>query len=146
MPSPGSLIAERYRLEQCLSTGDQGSLWRGSDLLAAEAAVALRQLGPSFDQTKARQRWSQLQGVLHPQVPRLGAAISEGENLWLVREWQAGRSYDQLRAARLERQLVFGAGEVVLLLRQLLPVLAVLHSQELVHGDLSPANLLRRDS
>jgi len=146
MPSPGTLIAERYRLEQCLSTGDQGSLWRGSDLLAAEAAVALRQLGPSFDQTKARQRWSQLQGVLHPQVPRLGAAISEGENLWLVREWQAGRSYDQLRAARLERQLVFGAGEVVLLLRQLLPVLAVLHSQELVHGDLSPANLLRRDS
>ena len=41
---------------------------------------------------------------------------------------------------------MFGAGEVLLLLRQLLPVLAVLHSQELVHGDLSPANLLRRDS
>ncbi|MEB3276692.1 MAG: serine/threonine protein kinase [Cyanobacteriota bacterium] len=146
MPSPGSLIAERYRLEQCLSNGGQGSLWRGSDLLAAEAAVALRQLGPGFDHQQARQRWAQLQGVLHPQVPRLGAAIAEGDSLWLVREWQVGRSYDQLRAARLERQLVFGAGEVVLLLRQLLPVLAVLHSQELVHGDLSPANLLRRDS
>jgi serine/threonine-protein kinase len=64
----------------------------------------------------------------------------------LVREWQAGRTYRQLLEARAERQLVFGAGEVLLLLRQLLPVLAVLHSQELVHGDLSPANLLRRDS
>ena len=41
---------------------------------------------------------------------------------------------------------MFGAGEVLLLLRQLLPVLAALHSQELLHGDLSPANLLRRDS
>jgi len=35
---------------------------------------------------------------------------------------------------------------VLLLLRQLLPVVAVLHSQELVHGDLCPANVLRRES
>ena len=145
-PSPGSLIAERYRLEQQLSNGEQGSLWRASDLLAGEVTVALRQLGPSHDQTKARQLWARLQGVLHPQVPRLGAAIAAGDSLWLVREWQLGRTYQELRQARLERQLVFGAGEVLLLLRQLLTVLAVLHSQELVHGDLSPANLLRRDS
>ncbi|MBM5802131.1 MAG: serine/threonine protein kinase, partial [Cyanobacteria bacterium K_DeepCast_35m_m2_023] len=146
MASPGALIGERYRLEQQLSSGEQGQLWRASDLLAGEVAVALRQLGPDHDQLRARQLWSRLQGVLHPQVPRLGAATAEGDSLWLVREWQLGRSYAELRAARLERQLVFGAGEVVLLLRQLLPVLAVLHSQDLVHGDLSPANLLRRDS
>jgi serine/threonine-protein kinase len=63
----------------------------------------------------------------------------------LVREWQGGRTYGQLLSARRERQLVFGAGEVLLLLRQLLPVLVVLHGQELIHGDLTPANLLRRD-
>jgi serine/threonine-protein kinase len=63
----------------------------------------------------------------------------------LVREWQGGRTYGQLLAARRDRQLVFGAGEVLLLLRQLLPVLVVLHGQELIHGDLTPANLLRRD-
>jgi len=146
MPSAGTLIAERYRLEEQLSSGEQGALWRGSDQLAGDAPVALRQLGSDVDVQQVRQRWAQLQGVLHPQVPRLGAALASNEHLWLVREWQVGRTYAQLRAARLERQLVFGAGEVVLLLRQLLPVLAVLHSQELVHGDLSPANLLRRDS
>jgi serine/threonine-protein kinase len=108
--------------------------------------MALRLLGPDLDGARARQLWGRLQGVLHPQVPRLGAAIPAAGGLWLVREWQAGRTYQQLLEARAERQLVFGAGEVLLLLRQLLPVLAVLHSQELVHGDLSPANLLRRDS
>lgn len=56
-----------------------------------------------------------------------------------------GPTYRELLAARRERQLVFGAGEVLLLVRQLLPVLAALHGQDLVHGDLSPANLLRRD-
>ena len=146
----GQLIGERYRLEERLShaagTDVQGELWQASDLLVAEAPMALRLLGRGIDLVKARRRWGQLQGVLHPQVPRMGAAIETAEGLWLVREWQAGRTYQQLLEARAARQLVFGAGEVLLLLRQLLPVLAALHSQELVHGDLSPANLLRRDS
>jgi len=147
----GQLIGERYRLEQRLSSAPpgeapQGELWRASDQLAAEAPMALRLLNPGIDPARARQLWGRLQGLLHPQVPRLGAAIETQDGLWLVREWQAGRTYQLLLQARAERQLVFGAGEVLLLLRQLLPVLAVLHSQELVHGDLSPANLLRRDS
>jgi len=148
VPATGRLIGGRYRLERPLSEvpGLQGDLWLARDTLAADAPAALRRLGPDRDQPKARQLWARLQGVLHPQVPRVGAAISEGEELWLVREWQAGRTYQQLLEARQDRQLVFGAGEVLLLLRQLLPVLAALHSQDLIHGDLTPANVLRRDS
>ncbi len=145
----GQVIGGRYRLERRLGSDEaaiQGELWLASDQLAADAPMALRRLGPEQDQGRARDLWSRLQGVLHPQVPRIGAAISEGDQLWLVREWQAGRTYQQLLELRQERQLVFGAGEVLLLLRQLLPVLAALHSQDLLHGDLSPANLLRRDS
>jgi serine/threonine-protein kinase len=144
---PGSLIGGRYRLERLLSEapGLQGSLWLGTDSLAAEAPVVLRRVGAERDQERVRQLWTRLQGVLHPQVPRFGAAIEVEGALWLVREWQGGRTYGQLLAARRDRQLVFGAGEVLLLLRQLLPVLVVLHGQELIHGDLTPANLLRRD-
>ncbi len=142
---PGLLIADRYRLEAELSRSPQGVLWRASDQLAGGALMALRQLGPEQDPHHWRQLWSRLQGVLHPQIPRIGEAISRGEELWLVREWQGGPTYRELLAARRERQLVFGAGEVLLLVRQLLPVLAALHGQDLVHGDLSPANLLRRD-
>ncbi|QVL53070.1 MAG: protein kinase [Cyanobium sp. M30B3] len=142
----GQLICERYRLEERLSQGPQGTLWRATDQLAAAAPMVLRQLGPELDQERARELWTRLQGVLHPQVPRLGGALSQDGCLWLVREWQAGRTLQELFEARAERQMVFGAGEVLLLLRQLLPVLAALHGQELVHGDLCPANLLRRDS
>lgn len=145
--APGSLIGGRYRLERLLSqaSGPQGSLWIGTDTLAAEAPVVLRRVGSERDLERIRQLWTRLQGVLHPQVPRFGAAIEADGVLWLVREWQGGRTYGQLLAARRDRQLVFGAGEVLLLLRQLLPVLVVLHGQELIHGDLTPANLLRRD-
>ncbi len=145
----GQVIGGRYRLERRLGAetgGPQGELWLASDQLAADGPVALRRIGPDQDQARARELWSRLQGVLHPQVPRIGAVIEAEGQLWLVREWQAGRTYQQLLELRAERQLVFGAGEVLLLLRQLLPVLAALHSQDLLHGDLSPANLLRRDS
>ena len=154
LPASGQVIGSRYRLERQLSApaGDpavvlaQGELWQARDQLAAEAPVALRRLGAEADQARARELWSRLQGVLHPQVPRFGAVIQDQGQLWLVREWQSGRTYGQLLEARRERQMVFGAGEVLLLLRQLLPVLAALHSQDLLHGDLSPDNLLRRDS
>lgn len=141
----GQLIAERYRLEAALSRGGQGVLWRASDQLAGGAPMVLRQLAPGPQQQARRQVWGRLQGVLHPQVPRFGAPIEAAGDLWLPREWQEGRTYADLQVARRQRQLVFGAGEVVLLLRQLLPVLAVLHSQDLIHGDLTPANLLRRE-
>jgi serine/threonine-protein kinase len=145
----GELVAGRYRLEEPLGAGaggGQGPLWRGVDLLASEAPVALRRIGSHQDQEGSRRRWLRLQGLLHPQLPRFGGVIEAEDHLWLVREWVSGRTLAQLLAARRERQLVFGTGEVLLLLRQLLPVLAVFHSQDLVHGDLTPANLLRRDS
>ncbi|MFS6826573.1 protein kinase domain-containing protein [Cyanobium sp. ATX-6F1] len=141
----GALIGDRYLLEEQLSRSAQGVLWRASDQLAGEAPMVLRQLAPGQDQQRFRELWGRLQGVLHPQVPRFGGVIQDGASLWLVREWQGGPTYQELLEARRERQLVFGSGEVLLLLRQLLPVLAVLHSQQLLHGDLTPANLLRRD-
>ena len=145
--APGQSIGGRYRLVRALSESpDQGVLWLASDGLAADASVALRQLPAVRDPAMVRSLASRLQGVLHPQVPRFGAVIEEGGRQWLVRDWQAGRTYDQLLEARRERQLVFGAGEVLLLLRQLLPVLVALHGQDLLHGDISAANLLRRDS
>jgi len=144
---PGDRVSDRYRLEAELARGSQGLLWRASDLLAGEAPVVLRQLGAEQEALQAhfRSLWPRLQGLLHPQVPRFGELIAQGGDLWLVREWQEGPTYAQLLQARRERQLVFGAGEVLLLLRQLLPVLTALHSQQLLHGDLAPANLLRRE-
>jgi serine/threonine-protein kinase len=145
--APGQSIGGRYRLVRALSESpDQGVLWLASDGLASDAPMALRQLPAVRDAAMVRSLASRLQGVLHPQVPRFGAVIEDGGRQWLVRDWQAGRTYHQLLEARHERQLVFGAGEVLLLLRQLLPVLVALHGQDLLHGDISAANLLRRDS
>lgn len=153
-PAAGQLIAGRFRLEQLQHQGAQSRLWRATDQMAGGNQLALWQWDPLLIHTSGtpiktqelQRLWRRWQQVLHPQVPRLGGTFTEGGYLWLVREWQPGRSYEQLQALRGQRQLVFGAGEVLLLLRQLLPLLVVLHTQKLVHGDLRPAQLLRRES
>lgn len=144
----GTLLADRYRLDRCLSSDPehpQGALWCAADQMAGEAPVALRQLKDQATQDRFRGLWPSIQSLLHPQIPRFGGLLEEQGSLWLVREWQEGSSLSQIQDQRLQRQLVFGSGEVLLLMRQLLPPLAVLHGQELVHGDINPRNLLRRD-
>ena len=124
----GSVLAERYRIDQQLASAHvgnaaspQGRLWRGADCLAEDAPVALRQLLAQDSQQRFRDLWPALQAVLHPQIPRFGGLLVEEDSLWLVREWQHGTAFDAIQQQRNERQLVFGAGEVLLLLRQLLP-------------------------
>lgn len=144
----GDLLQDRYRLEQLLSDRPGLRLWRGLDTVGGDLPVAIRGWWDLslVQQLRLRQRLEKLQAVLHPQVPRLGALLEVPGGIWQLREWVNGRSYADLLQTRRQRQMVFGAGEVLLLLRQVLPALATLHGQELVHGDLTPANLLRRDS
>jgi serine/threonine-protein kinase len=139
----GTVLLERYRLEERLSGPDplQGSLWRGVDVMAGDLPVAIREIEISAVQEQLKRVWPQLQSLLHPQLPRSGELFELDGVLWLVRDWQEGISYDVLL-----RQRSFGAAEVLMLLRQILPVLAVLHGQGLVHGDVNPRHVLRRRS
>ena len=139
----GTVLVERYRLEERLSGPDplQGSLWRAVDVMAGDLPVAIRQLETPAAQQRLQAVWPQLQSLLHSQLPRCGELLELDGVLWLVRDWQDGLTYDVLL-----RQRRFSAEEVLLLLRQVLPVLAVLHGCSLVHGDLNPRHLLRRRS
>jgi serine/threonine-protein kinase len=143
----GTVLVERYRLEERMSGPDpvQGSLWRGVDLLAGEIPVVLRQVDGAAQQ-RLQLHWPVLQAILHPQLPRCGESLEWDGSFWTVRDWQEGMSYSQLLQQREQRQMLFGPGEVLLLLRQLLPVLAVVHGRGLVHGDVNPRNLLRRNA
>ena len=143
----GVVLIDRYRLDQRLSgeTSAQGSLWRGSDTLAGDTPVVLRQVDDPQSRDRLQRVWPQLQSLLHPQLPRFGELFEAEGHLWTVRDWQEGVGFDQILSQRSERQMVFGAGEVLVLLRQLLPALAVLHARGVVHGDINPGNLLRRN-
>ena len=143
LSGPGTVLVERYRLEERLSGPDplRGSLWRAVDVMAGDLPVAMRQLQLPAAKARFKGVWPQLQSLLHPQLPRCRELLEVDGDLWLLRDWQDGVSYDDLL-----RQKRFGAAEVLTLLRQILPVLELLHGGGLVHGDVNPRHLMSRRS
>ena len=143
LSGPGTVLVERYRLEERLSGPDplRGSLWRAVDVMAGDLPVAMRQLKTPESKERLQVVWPLLRTLSHPQLPRCGELLEMDGDLWLLRDWQDGVSYDVLL-----RQKRFGAEEVLMLLRQILPVLELLHGAGLVHGDVNPGHLVRRPS
>ncbi|KGG30484.1 MULTISPECIES: serine/threonine protein kinase [unclassified Prochlorococcus] len=142
----GTVLAQRYRLDATIQNSNsiQGVLWRGVDIREGDTSVVLRQISDAATRQRFQKFWPELQSLSHPQLPRCGELFEADVSLWAVRYWQEGVTYRKLQQKRAERQLVFGAGEVLQLLLQLLPPLIALHAKGLVHGDINLSTLLRR--
>ncbi|WP_413359391.1 serine/threonine protein kinase [Prochlorococcus sp. MIT 1201] len=143
----GTVLAQRYRLDATIQKSKpiQGVLWRGVDILEGDTSVVLHQISDAPTRQHFQKFWPELQSLSHPQLPRCGELFEAEVSLWAVRYWQEGVTYRKIQQQRAERQLLFGAGEVLQLLLQLLPPLIALHAKGLVHGDISSSALLRRD-
>ncbi|CAE20329.1 Eukaryotic protein kinase:Serine/Threonine protein kinase [Prochlorococcus marinus str. MIT 9313] len=142
----GTVLAQRYRLDATIlkSKPLQGVLWRGVDILDGERSAVLHQISDAPTRQHFQKFWPELQSLSHPQLPRCGELFEAEVSLWAVRYWQEGVTYGKIQQQRAECQLLFGAGEVLQLLLQLLPPLIALHAKGLVHGDINPSALLRR--
>ena len=142
----GTVLAQRYRLDATIQKSKpiQGVLWRGVDILDGERSVVLHQISDAPTRQRFQKFWPELQSLSHPQLPRCGELFEAEVSLWAVRYWQEGVTYRKIQQQRAECQLLFGAGEVLQLLLQLLPPLIALHAKGLVHGDINPSALLRR--
>ncbi|WP_448603520.1 protein kinase domain-containing protein, partial [Thermoleptolyngbya sp.] len=76
----------------------------------------------------------------HPQIPRLLSHLEDEGGQYLVQEYIPGKNLEVL----LQEQKVFHEGQVLDLLKSLLPVLAFIHSQRIIHRDLKPENIIQR--
>ncbi|KZR67996.1 hypothetical protein [Prochlorococcus sp. MIT 1303] len=141
----GTVLAQRYRLDATIQKSKpiQGVLWRGVDILEGDTSVVLHQISDAPTRQHFQKFWPELQSLSHPQLPRCGELFEAEFSLWAVRFWQEGVTYRKIQQQRAERQLLFGAGEVLQLLLQLLPPLIAFHAKGLVHGDINPSVLLR---
>lgn len=110
--------------------GAAGTAWnvRGS---SGEPAVALV-TSASVD------RLASLQALQHPHLPAVHAVLESAEGNILVLELVPGSSLGIVMGARRWAT----ASEVAGLWRALADAVAVLHHRGLVHGDVSPANVV----
>jgi serine/threonine protein kinase len=83
-----------------------------------------------------------LQLGAHPQIPTLFACFEQDRRLYLVQEYIEG----QTLLEELLQEGTFSEQKIRDLLNQLLPVLKFIHEQGVIHRDIKPMNVIRRQS
>ncbi|MGJ5672305.1 MAG: protein kinase domain-containing protein [Nostochopsis sp.] len=152
------IIAKRYQIIKLLGQGGFGRTYLAEDMKKSAQSCVLKEFAPQVEEEenlkKAKELFEREASVLkklqHPQIPRfhasLQAKIGNHDFFFLVQDYVEGENYLDLLEERLNKKQSFSEEEVISLLQQILPVLSYIHSQNVVHRDISPDNLIWRSS
>ena len=80
-----------------------------------------------------------LSGLEHPAVPELLGVINNRQGYYFVLEYKEGLTLEQWL---LDRKKIFTSGEIYRIGSQMFEVLEYLHGRNVVHGDISVANVI----
>ncbi|BAY62029.1 serine/threonine protein kinase [Calothrix brevissima NIES-22] len=159
LPLPvGQLVDKRYKIIRQLGQGGFGRTYLAEDKNQGNKQCVLKEFAPQVqdpqDLQKAKELFEReaktLKKLQHPQIPKFHASLQEklgGKDFFfLVQDYIDGDNYRQLLEQRQSQKQTFSEEEVLTLLEKILPVLAYLHSKDVVHRDISPDNLIWRRS
>lgn len=154
-PIPLSTVLQnRYRLIKILGQGGFGRTYLAEDIGRFNELCALKELIPAQSEPqsldKAQQLFQREASILykihHPQIPQFRATFEQDRRLFLVQDYVAGKTYWELLQEKQAQGTTFLESEVMQLLQQILPVLAHLHIRGIIHRDISPDNIILRQS
>jgi len=135
---PGTLVGERFRIEQIAGSGGMGVVYRAHDGSTA-STVALKVL--TDDTADAADRFARearvLSGLDHPAIVRhVAHGKTPDGSPWLAMEWLEGEDL----AAHLARQGM-RISETMVLAERLADALGQAHALGVVHRDIKPSNV-----
>ena len=154
-PIPAATVLQnRYRVAHMLGQGGFGRTYLAEDQGRFNERCVLKEFMPlqgedhfSEKATQLFQREAQiLYKIQHPQIPQFRAIFEQDQRLFLVQDYVEGMTYRELLDQRRLQQQSFSEAEVRQFLHQMLPVLAHIHAQGIIHRDISPDNIILRNS
>ncbi|MCW6035641.1 CHASE2 domain-containing protein [Spirulina subsalsa FACHB-351] len=145
-------LVGRYQVLKKLSAGGFGETYIALDTLRpGKPQCVVKQLHPTTNDLRywqlAKRLFVKEAETLerlgkHDQIPQLLAYFEEGDEFYLVQELIEGHPLGQ----EFSRDVPFSEVEVIDLLRDLLEVLLFIHEQGVIHRDIKPDNIIRRQS
>src|ERR671932_2454072 len=151
----GHVLEKRYRIVSQLGQGGFGRTYLAEALQRFSDRCVLKEYAPQVqgapELQKAKELFEREAGALHklhhPQLPGFWelfqADMGGGVGcLFLVQDYIEGQTYfDLLKSGKR-----LSEAEVLQLLYQILPVLSYIHSKGVIHRDISPDNIILRNS
>jgi len=144
-------IGQQYQAQRLIATGQFGRTFFGQDLSQQRPCVIKqffpqREPGILLTSRKAIQlfhsearRLQQLGN--HPQIPQLYDHIEQESYHYIIQEWIDGANL----ATELAQYGAFSERDIRKLLANLLPVLQYIHDRAVIHRDIKPNNIIRRN-
>jgi serine/threonine protein kinase len=145
--SSGSLLDNRYRLDDRIATGGMGDVWRGTDVvLGRTIAVKVLRTAMLTDPEFAARFYGEarmMAAFRHPGVVEVydysaGDANDEDNCAYLVMAYVEGEPL----SARLKEQGRLGVAETMSIVSQAAEALHAAHENGTVHRDVKPGNLI----
>jgi serine/threonine protein kinase len=137
----------RYLIVGVLGEGAFGRTYQAKDLNFNQKPRVIKKFiaqmqGSALEKSKElfQREAEKLDELKHEQIPTVYDYFSAGNSLYLVQEFIEGETLLQ----EYQREGRFSEQKIKEILRELLPVLAYLHSKGLIHRDIKPDNLMRR--
>ncbi|MDJ0516142.1 MAG: SUMF1/EgtB/PvdO family nonheme iron enzyme [Trichodesmium sp. MO_231.B1] len=144
------VLAERYCPIKIIGQGGFGRTFQAVDKYKpSKPFCVIKQFFPQAQGTKTlskaaelfAQEAERLDGLgRHPQIPELLAYFTQDNRQYLVQEFIDGQNLQQ----ELEESGAFNESQILELLKNLLPVLEFIHSQQVIHRDIKPENIIRK--
>jgi tRNA A-37 threonylcarbamoyl transferase component Bud32 len=145
--SSGSLLDNRYRLDERIATGGMGDVWRGTDVvLGRTIAVKVLRAAMLTDPEFAARFYGEarmMAAFRHPGVVEVydysaGDRNDEDNCAYLVMAYVDGEPL----SARLKEQGRLGVAETISIVSQAAEALHAAHENGTVHRDVKPGNLI----
>ncbi|WP_150243833.1 serine/threonine-protein kinase [Nocardiopsis quinghaiensis] len=138
----GTVLSDRYRLEEQVGSGGMGTVWKAADtLLNRPVAVKLLHLAQMAEPT-ARERFRTegriTAGLSHPGIAQVYDYGEEGGRAFLIMELVVGEPLSQV----LREKGRLSPDQTLDFVCQAAQALAAAHARGVVHRDIKPGNLL----
>ncbi len=153
---PQTTVNDRFKILRQLGQGKLGKTYLAQDSHRFNDLCILQEFAPEVYDTLSLkkteelfQRKAQILYTLnHPQIPRFRELFScqhrNKTTLFLVQDYVQGLTYYQHLQERLKEGNIFTETEIKQLLLEVLPVLDYLHEKGIIHRDITPKNIIRR--
>jgi CHASE2 domain-containing sensor protein/tRNA A-37 threonylcarbamoyl transferase component Bud32 len=146
----GKILASRYKIIKVLGAGGFSETYIAEDIQRpGNPQCVVKQLKPATTKkeslTLARRLFSAEAKTLeklgtHPQIPQLLAYFEEDEEFYLVQEYILGHPLNQ----ELFSGKCITESATIVLLKELLQILRFVHENGVIHRDIKPNNIIRR--
>jgi serine/threonine protein kinase len=135
----GTVLQNRYRIEQQIGQGGMGKVYVATDERFKSTVAIKETVFEDVNLRKAFEREARLLNSLrHPALPRVSDHFNENDGQFLVMEYIAGEDLAEM----MERNgKAFPLADVLKWANQLCDALVYLHAQDIIHRDIKPQNL-----